>query len=228
MLYKDEAAAEYHRAFAHVSEHFLPFLLQAAGLAPGMRVLDVATGTGLAAKAALCAVGPTCSAVATDVSPAMVEQAHNRLGQARNLSVSIEDAQALSFPNESFDAVICSLGLMVFSNPQQSLSEFCRVLRPERRVSVSVLTAPERSYNGRINIIIARYLPSCGPSSSAPASDVIVPPSNAASTRRPSTLAKANESWLHCVGIGEVLHLGSSCFHKTTFADSEPRCAYSV
>ena len=158
-LYKDEAAAEYDRAFAHVSEHFLPFLLDAAGLAPGMRVLDAATGTGLAAKAALARVGPSGSVVATDVSPAMVEKARDRLGDARNASVSVEDAQALSFANESFDALICSLGLMFFPDPLQGLSEFHRVLRPGARATVSVLTVPERSYNGRINVLIAPYLP---------------------------------------------------------------------
>ena len=57
LVFKDEAAAEYDRAFAHVTAHFMPFLLRAAHIAPGMRVLDIATGTGLSAKAALAAVG---------------------------------------------------------------------------------------------------------------------------------------------------------------------------
>ena len=43
-----ETAAGYDRAFAHVSGYFIPFMLRAAGVAPGMRVLDIATGTGLA------------------------------------------------------------------------------------------------------------------------------------------------------------------------------------
>jgi hypothetical protein len=47
LTFKDEAAAEYDRAFAHVTAYFMPFLLRAAHIAPGMRVLDVATGTGL-------------------------------------------------------------------------------------------------------------------------------------------------------------------------------------
>jgi ubiquinone/menaquinone biosynthesis C-methylase UbiE len=50
--YKDEAAAGYDRAFAPVTTHFVPFLLRAAHIAPGMRVLDIATGTGLAAETA--------------------------------------------------------------------------------------------------------------------------------------------------------------------------------
>jgi hypothetical protein len=53
----------------HVSAHFLPFLLPAVRLAPRQRVLDVATGTGIAAEAALTVVGPEGSVVAADVSP---------------------------------------------------------------------------------------------------------------------------------------------------------------
>jgi len=59
LSYRAEAAAEYDRAFAHVSTHFVPSLLRAARLAPGMRVLDIATGTGLAAGPALGVVGLT-------------------------------------------------------------------------------------------------------------------------------------------------------------------------
>ena len=56
LAFKDEAAAEYDRAFAHVTAYFMPFLLRAADVTPGMRVLDIATGTGLSAAAALAAV----------------------------------------------------------------------------------------------------------------------------------------------------------------------------
>src|SRR4029077_11439286 len=50
LTFKDEAAALYDEAFAHVTAYFMPFLLRAAGVAPGMRVLDIATGTGLPPK----------------------------------------------------------------------------------------------------------------------------------------------------------------------------------
>lgn len=65
LSYKDEAASAYDRAFAHVSTHFLPFLLRAGRLEPGQRALDAATGTGIAAEAAL-AGGRRC---APDVAP---------------------------------------------------------------------------------------------------------------------------------------------------------------
>jgi len=125
-----------------------------------MRVLDIATGTGLSAEAALAAVGPTGHVTASDVSPAMADRARERLGNVPNASVSVEDGQALSFSDGSFDAVLCNLGLMFFSDPVRGLSEFRRVLRPGRRAAVSVNTVVERSYNHQINVIIARHVPS--------------------------------------------------------------------
>lgn len=160
LTYENEAAAGYDRSFARITTHFVPFLLRAAHIAPGMRVLDIAAGTGLAAEAAAGIVGPTGHVTAADVSPAMVERARERLGQAKNASVAVEDGQALSFLDRTFDAVICSLGLMFFPDPQGGLAEFHRVLRPGGRAAVSVNTVPERSYNIRINLAIARYVPS--------------------------------------------------------------------
>jgi len=152
LVFERQAAAEYDRAFAHVTRYFMPFVLRAARIARGMRVLDIAAGTGLSAEAALSAVGPTGHVTAADVSPAMAEKARERLGEARNASVLVEDAQALSFSDETFDAVVCNLGLMFFPEPARGLSEFRRVLRPGGRAAVSVNTVPERSYNHQINV----------------------------------------------------------------------------
>ena len=160
LAFNDEAAAEYDRAFAHVTAHFMPFLLRAAHVAPGMHVLDIATGTGLSAEAALAAVGASGHVIAADVSPAMAERARERLAKAPNASVSVGDGQALSFDDCSFDAVLCNLGLMFFPDPLRGLFEFRRVLRPGGRVAVSVNTVVERSYNHQINVIIARHMPS--------------------------------------------------------------------
>jgi ubiquinone/menaquinone biosynthesis C-methylase UbiE len=90
----------------------------------------------------------------------MVDRARQRLAGSPNTSVVVADGQSLSFDDGSFDAVLCSLGLMFFPDPARGLSEFYRVLRPGGRVTVSVSTTPERSYNGRINVIIARRVPS--------------------------------------------------------------------
>src|SRR5262245_55398535 len=116
-MYDATAAAGYERGFARISSHFIPFLLRAAGVSAGHRVLDVATGTGLAADAALAVVGATGHITGTDISPQMAERARERLKGAPNAIVQVEDGQALSLPDDSFDAVICSLGLMFFPNP---------------------------------------------------------------------------------------------------------------
>jgi ubiquinone/menaquinone biosynthesis C-methylase UbiE len=160
LLYKHEAAAGYDLALAQVSMQFIPTLLRAAKLTSGMRVLDIATGTGLAAEAALAIVGPNGHVTAADVAPAMVEKARERLGTVRNARVVVEDGQRLSFEDASFDAVLCGLGLMFFQDAGRGLSEFYRVLRPGGHAAVSVNTVPQRSFNTRINIIIGRYAPS--------------------------------------------------------------------
>jgi SAM-dependent methyltransferase len=98
--------------------------------------------------------------VAADISPDMIEKARRRLGRAPNVSVAVEDGQALSFPDKTFDVVLCSTGLMFFPDPARGLSEFRRVLIPGGRVAVSVAgPSPGRSYNGRINVALARYVP---------------------------------------------------------------------
>ena len=56
LVFKREAAAEYDRAFSHVTRYFMPFVLRTARVAPGMRVLDIAAGTGISAEAALSAL----------------------------------------------------------------------------------------------------------------------------------------------------------------------------
>ena len=73
LVFERQAAAEYDRAFSHVTRYFMPLILRTARVAPGMRVLDIAAGTGLSAEAALSLVGPTGHVTAADVSPAMAE-----------------------------------------------------------------------------------------------------------------------------------------------------------
>jgi ubiquinone/menaquinone biosynthesis C-methylase UbiE len=159
ITYDSAAAGGYENAMARVTSYFLPYLLRAARLAEGQRVMDIATGTGLAAQAALTVVGPKGHVTAADTSASMVEQAGLRLGSVPNVDVCIADGQAMRFPEAAFDAVLCSLGLMFFPDPERGLAEFHRVLRPGGHVALSVLTVPQRSYNGRINIVVARHKP---------------------------------------------------------------------
>ncbi|HEX5325031.1 MAG TPA: class I SAM-dependent methyltransferase, partial [Acetobacteraceae bacterium] len=129
-------------------------------------MIDIASGTGLAAEAAAAVVGPRGRVLATDVSPPMLQQAQARLGELANVSCAVEDAQSLTLADESFDAVICNMGLMYFPDPARSLSEFRRVLRPGGRAAVSVYASPAtfrltpgRGLVGGVLGAIARQVP---------------------------------------------------------------------
>jgi ubiquinone/menaquinone biosynthesis C-methylase UbiE len=159
LRYSDEAAAGYDALMRRMAARFAPLLIRAARLAPGQRVLDIATGTGLAAEPALAAVAPTGRVTAADVAPAMIAKARERLGARADLALLVADGQALPFAEASFDALLCSLGLMFFPDPAQGLSEFRRVLRTGGRAAVSVNTVPERSLNARVSAAIGRRVP---------------------------------------------------------------------
>ncbi len=126
------------------SRLFVPALLAAAEIRDGNRVLDVATGTGEAAQLALGHVGDSGLVVGSDISPAMLDEACARLSDARFLAV-VSDGQGLVFPDATFDAVICQLGLMFFPDPARGLAEFRRVLRPGCRAAVCVISSPDRA-----------------------------------------------------------------------------------
>jgi ubiquinone/menaquinone biosynthesis C-methylase UbiE len=156
----EAGAAGYDRGFGSVSPKFIPALLRAAKLTAGQRVLDVATGSGLAAQAACGIVGPSGHVVATDISAPILDQARRRLAGLANVSLAIEDGAALSFPEGSFDVVLCSMGLMLFPNPARGLSEFFRVVREGGRAAVSVGTTSQRSFVARVSTAIGRHFPS--------------------------------------------------------------------
>jgi len=115
-------------------------LLEAAALAPGEEVLDVACGTGLVTFAAARAVGPVGRVLGTDISGGMVQAAALRAQQRGLAHVQFArmDAEALALPRASFDAALCALGLMYLPDPLQGLRELRRVLRPGGRLGLSV------------------------------------------------------------------------------------------
>jgi ubiquinone/menaquinone biosynthesis C-methylase UbiE len=154
------AAGGYDQNFGRISAEFIPALLSAGRVGPGQKVLDIATGTGIAAEAAAEITGPEGHVTAADISPVMLNQARQRLEGRPNVSFAVEDGEALTFADGSFNVVICSLGLMLFPDPARGLAEFHRVLRDGGYAAVSVNTTPDRSFATRINAAIGRRVPS--------------------------------------------------------------------
>ena len=83
LQFRDTAAAGYDRSVGEMTRRIVPVLLRAVRLAPGQRVLDIATGTGFATEAIAAAIGLSGHLVAADISPALLAKARERLGGCR-------------------------------------------------------------------------------------------------------------------------------------------------
>jgi ubiquinone/menaquinone biosynthesis C-methylase UbiE len=131
--YWDKLVPNYE-AMAHpFTAHFAEAAVTRLDIDSSARVLDVATGTG---AAALAAVRAGADVLAIDFSPGMVQRvlAHGLPGlDARQM-----DGQALDLPNASFDAVLSIFGVMLFPDWRAGLREMARVTRPGGSAAVAV------------------------------------------------------------------------------------------
>lgn len=98
------------------------------GLEPGLHVLDVATGSG---NLAIPLARSGCVVTGVDIATNLLEQARERAA-AENLAATFDegDAEALPYPDASFDAIVTMFGAMFAPRPELVASEFARVLKP--------------------------------------------------------------------------------------------------
>jgi len=134
-----------------MSEH----LVEAADLAPGARVLDVATGTG---NAALAAARCHCAVTGVDYVPSLLDRARAR-AEAEGLPVDLVegDAERLQFPDASFDAVLSVVGVMFAPDQERAAAELVRVCRPGGTVGLASWT-PD-GFIGDLFRIVSRHVP---------------------------------------------------------------------
>lgn len=137
--YSGTAAENYQRYFVPtIATAVSADLMGAADIQPGERVLDVACGTGVIARLAAEQVGPGGTVVGVDVAPDMIEVASTIPVPAK---VTIEwregDAQSLPLQDDSFDLVLCQMGLMFVGDKPAALSEIRRVLTPGGRLALN-------------------------------------------------------------------------------------------
>ena len=120
-------------------------LLETARPAPGERVLDVGTGTGIVARRAASLVGPSGMVTGLDPSPGMLAVAR---AMATQEGVMIDwhegRAEAIPFPDGSFDLALSQFALMFFADRQAALREMRRALVPGGRLAVNVFQGIER------------------------------------------------------------------------------------
>jgi SAM-dependent methyltransferase len=165
----DDALAATHRTvwalgdYALMAEEVMaplgPVLVAATGIGPGVRVLDVAAGSG---NISLPAAKTGAAVVSTDLTPELLQRSRARAAaQGLNLDYHEANAHALPFGDDEFDAVISAIGVQFAPDHRRAARELVRVCRPGGKIGVISWT-PE-GFFGRMLAAIRPYRPSLTP-----------------------------------------------------------------
>lgn len=135
----EKCVSAYDRHFGPLTQQVIPSLLAEAGAQPSVRLLDVACGPGYVASQAF-ELG--CAVSALDISEGMIAKAKARYA---SIDFVVGDAEALPFPDRSFDAVTMNFGILHLARPEHAAHEAWRVLKPGGRFAFTVWSAPDQS-----------------------------------------------------------------------------------
>jgi ubiquinone/menaquinone biosynthesis C-methylase UbiE len=127
---------------------------------PGMKILDIASGTGEPGISLAQRVGPEGSVTAVDLSAELLELAAQRAQKKnlQNFSTQQADAHSLPFPDKNFDLATCRFGVMFFGDVKQALAELQRVLKPGARACFVVWGSFEQPYWQTTMKIVHRHV----------------------------------------------------------------------
>ncbi len=117
--------------------------VRAAALAPGMRALDIATGTGKVALEMWQQVQPGGEVEGIDFAEGMLAVARRRYSDRAGLIFTTGDALALPVPDGTFDAATIAFGMRNLADYRQGFSEMVRAVRPGGRVVCLEIARPE-------------------------------------------------------------------------------------
>ncbi|RKH39680.1 bifunctional demethylmenaquinone methyltransferase/2-methoxy-6-polyprenyl-1,4-benzoquinol methylase UbiE [Corallococcus sicarius] len=129
----------------------------------GSHVLDCATGTGDLALTFKRKVGPTGRVVGTDFCPEMLQSAPAKAAKAAlEVEFQVQDAMALTFPDNTFDVASISFGIRNVDDPVKCLQEMARVVRPGGRVVVLEFGQPDGAYGALFRFYSKTIMPAIG------------------------------------------------------------------
>jgi len=158
-----------------IREMFAPLtaaLIEEARIVAGCKVLDVAGGAGEPSLTIADVVGPSGKVIYTDPIAKMVATARTEAERRglNNLEFHQCPAESLPFADDSFDAVVCRLGAMFFTDALAALREMLRVTRPAGRLSLAVWYRSDLNpYFYEVTDVVSRYIPAPGASSTSDA-----------------------------------------------------------
>ena len=146
-------------------------LVADARIKPGMRVLDLGSGTGYPALLAAQIVGPAGSVVGLDVADQMLAVAARKAKglSLENIRFQRGDVTTLPFESASFDAVTSRFCLMFLPEVPKAVSEIARVLKPAAWAAAAVWSAPEKNISFSVTMnILKQFIDIPPPDPSAP------------------------------------------------------------
>jgi SAM-dependent methyltransferase len=147
------------------------WMLDAAAIQPGERVLELAGGPGTLSLMAARAVGSEGKVICTDFSEPMVETARRRSEAEGALGIEcrVMDAEAIDLPDGAVDVVLCRMGYMFTADPATAFREAGRVLDHGGRLALGVWSGPEANPWAAIPMrAIMRHLDAPPPPPDAP------------------------------------------------------------
>src|SRR5713101_5801996 len=152
---------KWHAQIAAFTHGATEAIIEAAHLRPGMRVLDLASGVGDPALSIAAEVSPTGHVTATDLGPGMMSLAEEmaREKNLTNIEFREASAEALPFPDESFDVLTCRFGIMFFPDLPRALRECLRVLKPGGRAVFVAWGKKEQPFFTTTAGIILKHVP---------------------------------------------------------------------
>lgn len=144
---KSKAATTYNAASDFFDNEALSFwnkfgaaTVKRLHLKDGMKVLDVACGSGASALPAAINVMPKGNVIAVDIAENLLQLGRskvNKLGLHNNIKFLVGDMTELIYPNECFDAVICVFGIFFVSDMPALLKELWRMVKPTGKLAIT-------------------------------------------------------------------------------------------
>ena len=146
-------------------------MLELAGISPGHRVLDIASGTGEPATSAAELTGMTGKVIGTDLTEEMLAYARDKAASAglANIEFLCVDGETLDFEADTFDAVTIRWGLMFMPEPEACLRLANRVMKKDSRIAIACWSAPDKNpFVGVLIQTLGKYMEVPKPPPGAP------------------------------------------------------------